>query len=280
MTALFEACLRVPTVFFTIALGIVLLYWLFVLIGALDIDLFGGDASGAAKGLGEALAGGKGLGDALAGAKGVGDALAGAKGVGDALAGAKGVGDALAGAKGVGDAMAGAKGVGEAVKIETGHHDVDADGGFWNAMGLATVPITISASVVVVVGWALSILGMYYGSMVLGGSSVLLAVLVMAATVVVGIPLSGLLVRPLHPIFKLRSGKSNRDYVGSVCTITTGQVNRDFGQATVEEGGAFLVIAVRCDKPEALKRGDRALIIDFDPARHAYVVEQANNLLS
>jgi hypothetical protein len=93
----------------------------------------------------------------------------------------------------------------------------------------------------------------------------------------VGIPLAGLLVRPLHPIFKLRAGKSNRDYVGALCTINTGQVNRDFGQATLEEGGTVLVIAVRCDKPDVLKRGDRALIIDFDPARHAYVVEPADN---
>jgi hypothetical protein len=267
MTGLFDACLRVPTVIFTIGLGIVLLYWLFVLIGALDIDLFGGDAAGAAKGLG----------DALAGAKGAGDVLAGAKGLGDALAGAKGAGDVLAGAKGVGDALAGAKGVGEVVKIETAHADA---GGFWDGLGLATVPITISASVVVVVGWALSILGMHYGAMWLGERSVLLVLLVSAATIVAGIPVAGLLVRPLNPIFRLRTGKANRDYIGSLCTITTGRVDPSFGQATVEDGGTVLVIAVCCDKPDALKRSDRALIIDFDPDRHAYVVEPADGLLT
>jgi hypothetical protein len=86
-----------------------------------------------------------------------------------------------------------------------------------------------------------------------------------------------MLVRPLNPIFKLRSGKANRDYVGALCSITTGQVNASFGQATIEDGGTVLVIAVCCDKPELLKRGDRALIIDFDPDRHAYVVEPAND---
>lgn len=274
MTGLLEACLRVPTVIFTIALGIVLLYWLFVLVGALDIDLFGGDASGAAKGLGDALAGAKGAGDALAGAEDVGDALAGAKGAGEAVMGAKAADGLLAGAKGAGDALVSAKGAAEVVKPPGGH---DA-GGFWDALGLATVPITISGSVVVVVGWALSILGMHYGGKLLGPDSLVLAGLVLAATVVVGIPLAGALVRPLNPLFRLRTGKSNRDYVGSLCAITTGHVDRGFGQATVADGGTFLVIPVCCDQPDALKRGDQALIIDFDPARGAYVVEPTTNL--
>jgi hypothetical protein len=270
MTGLLDACTRLPTVFFTIALGIVLLYWLFVLIGALDIDLFGGDAEGAAKGLGDVLAGAKGAGDALAGMDGAGDALGGMDGAGDAAGGAD------MGADGGGDDLIAAKGAGEAVKVEAGHHGVE--GGFWHSMGLATVPITISLSVVVVVGWALSIMGTYYGGMVFGENSIILAVLVGLATVVVSVPLAGLLVRPLNPIFRLRAGKTNRDYIGSYCTISTGQVNPSFGQATIEDGGTVLVIAVRCDKPDALKRNDRALVIDFDPTRHAYVVEPVENL--
>jgi hypothetical protein len=232
MTGLLDACLRVPTALFSVALGIVILYWLFVLVGALDVDLFGGHA------------------------------VAGA---------AKGIGDALAGHHGLGDATVGAKGMAEALKPDMGHPD--AGGGFWNALGLATVPITISFSVVVVVGWSLSILGMHYGGKLLGPDSILLAIAVFALTIVAGIPLAGLLVRPLKPIFRLRAGKSNRDYVGAICSITTGKVTRDFGQATVEDGGTVLVITVCCDHASTLKRGDRALIIDFDQARHAYLVE-------
>jgi len=221
MTGLLEACLRIPTVIFTIGLGVVMLYWLFVLIGALDIDLFGSE--------------------------------------------------------GVGDALAGAKGAGEAVKVEVGHHDA---GGFWDALGLGTVPITVSASVVMLVGWVLSILGIYYGETWLGGKSVLLTLSVLVGTIVISIPVAGLIVRPLNPVFRLREGKGSRDYIGSLCTITTGRVDQSFGQAIIEEGGTVLVIAVVSDKPEALKRNDRALIIDFDPTRHAYLVEPADKLLT
>ncbi|KAB2907331.1 MAG: hypothetical protein F9K40_05135 [Kofleriaceae bacterium] len=213
MNQLLDASVQFPTVIFTIGLGICLVYWLFVLLGALDIDLFGGgDASGAVKGGIEGLKG---------------------------------------------------------VKVD---HDLDG-GGFWHALGLATVPVTISVSAIMLVCWIASLLGMRYASSSIGSLAGWLPAIVLLAVVVVGIPLAGLLVRPLAPVFEIKQGKSNRDYVGHTCTITTGHVDDDFGQATVEDGGTVLVIPVRCDRPGALARGHKALIIDFDDARAAYVVE-------
>lgn len=221
-----EAALSFPTVVFTIGLGIVLLYWVFVLVGALDIDLFGdADISGA----------GKGAGDALLGAKGGAEGLKGVK--------------------------------------------LDADGGgLWAGLGLSKVPITISVSVIFFVCWLLSLVAMQYAHELLGSAS-WVAPAVLPATLIVGIPIAGLLVRPLGGVFELREGKSNRDYVGHTCTITTGHVDEDFGQATVQDGGTVLVIPVRCDRSGALKRNDTALIIDFDSNRQAYVVEPAANML-
>jgi hypothetical protein len=226
---LIEASLRFPTVVFTIGLGIALLYWLFVLLGALDIDMFGGHAD-------------------LAGAgKGVGDALTG---------GAKGGAEALKGAK-----------VG-----------VEADGGLWAGLGLSKVPITISLSVIFLVCWALSLLAMHYAPGVVGTAS-WVAPTVLPVTLLVGLLLASLLVRPLAGVFEVHQGKSNRDYVGHTCTVTTGHVDDGFGQATVEDGGTVLVIPVRCDRAGALARNDRALIIDFDTARQAYLVEPAADML-
>jgi hypothetical protein len=216
--SLLDACLRVPTVFFTVGLGIAMVYWLFVLLGALDIDLLGG-------------------------------------------------GDAAGAGKGLGDALVGSKGGAEGIKPDLQGH------GVWEALGLSSVPITISVTAALLVGWTLSVLGMHYGAGALGVGTGWLAALVVFVAIVIGVPLAGLLVRPLAPVFKVRTGKSNRDYVGATCTITTGSVDDGFGQATIEDGGTVLVIAVRCDRPDALGRGARALIIDFDTARQAYVVE-------
>jgi len=230
---LVTASLQFPTVVFTIALGIALVYWLFVLLGALDIDLLGGpdvdvDVSGAAKGIGEALTGG-------------------------------------------------AKAGGEAVKLDF-DGDVDGDGGVWSGLGLGDVPMTITVSIILLCSWCGTLLIMYYLVPAVGLGS-WFPPLLLPGMLLVSLPLTAVLIRPLVPIFKITEGKSNDDYVGHTCTISTGSVDENFGQATVEDGGTVLVIPVRSDRPGKLARNDKALIIEFDPERQAYVVEPSADMI-
>jgi hypothetical protein len=231
---LVEASLQFPTVVFTIVLGIVLVYWLFVLLGALDIDLFGGDVHV----------------DVAGAAKGIGDVLTG---------GAKGGAEALHG-----HADAGA--------------DVDGDldgGGLWHGLGLGDVPVTISVSLIVMLSWCGSLLVMHY----VAGTAGWQRAVVLVVAIIIALPIAALLVRPLVPVFAVKAGKSNADYVGHICTVTTGSVDDKFGQATVEDGGTVLMIQVRCERGK-LARGDTALIIEFDQARQAYVVEPSADILA
>jgi hypothetical protein len=169
--------------------------------------------------------------------------------------------------------------------MNVGHAAVDADGdlggggGIWSGLGLGAVPITISVSIILIVCWSGSLLAMHYlieGSSIAGWAPAVLLPVVL----LLSLPIAALLVRPLAPVFALREGKSNSDYVGHTCTISTGRVDDGFGQATVEDGGTVLVIAVRCDRPGKLGRGDKALIIEFDPARQAYVVEPSADIMA
>jgi len=227
---LIQASLQFPTVVFTIVLGVVLVYWLFVLVGALDIDLLGGDVdvdvdvSGAAKGVGELITGG-------------------------------------------------AKAGGEALH---GDLDGDVDGGLWHGLGLGDVPVTISVSLIVLIAWCASLLGAHY----IAGTAGWQHAVVLVVALVIALPIAAVLVRPLAPVFAVKEGKSNADYIGHACTITTGRVDDGFGQATIEDGGSVLVIQVRCDRPGALQRGDKGLIIEFDRARQAYLVEPSGDMLA
>ena len=218
MNELFEASLRFPTVVFTIGLGIVLVYWLFVLLGALDIDLLGG-------------------------------------GDHDVDFGGHDVGGHDVGGH---DAHDG---------------DLDADGVFAK-LGLGVVPITISISFIMLVGWCGSLLVMYYSGGPTWLKYALLPMMLIAAMLVTSV-----LVKPLAPVFRIREGKSNKEYVGHTCTITTASVDENFGHASVEDGGTTLDIPVRCDSPGKLARGEKALIIDFDDARQAYLVEPHASIL-
>lgn len=220
MTELIEASLRFPTVVFTIGLGIALIYWLFVLLGALDIDLLGGGEGGGIDLNGD----------------------------------------------GIPDIAIGKGAV-------QGDHDVGE--GVLAKLGLGVVPLTITVSLILLVGWVGSLLVMNYA-----GHVAWVKVALLPAMLIGGILTTSVLVRPLAPVFRIREGKSNRSYVGTTCTITTGSVDETFGQASVEDaGGTTLDIPVRCDQTAKLSRGDKALIIDFDEARQAYVVEPVASIL-
>lgn len=217
MGELIAASLRFPTVVFTIALGIALVYWLFVLLGALDIDLFGHDVGDA---------GGHDLGGHDAGGDG---------------------------------------------------HDVDADAdGLWHFFGFGTVPLTISISFIILVCWCGSLLGATY----VVGDSLPLRALLVPIVLLLSLPVAALLCKPLAPVFEIKEGKSNADYVGHFCTITTDSVDTTFGFANIVDGSSLVQISVRCDRAGALAAGDKALIIEFDAARRTFLVEPAKDLVA
>ena len=242
MNQLLEASLAFPTIVLTGILGLALLYWMTVIVGALDIDLFGGDAAldGAAEGALDGAAEG-----ALDGA---------ADGIDGALDGADGV-DVDAGALGSLGAVSGLR-------------------------NLRKVPITISISAVVFLAWTINIT-----MTIVGGDAGLLSgtplILVgFALGVLVALPLGSLAVRPLVPVFETVEAKRNKDYVGQTCEVITGRVDSGFGVAEFSDEGPVLKIQVRCDKQDnGLERGDRALIIDYDQARHAFLVEAMDNVI-
>ncbi|MEM1029614.1 MAG: glycine zipper family protein [Myxococcota bacterium] len=242
VAGLLAALVSFPTVVFTVLLGLALVYWVFVIVGALDIDMF--DADGLFEGADGALDGVDGALD------GVDGALDGVDGALDA--------DAL-------DAIDGA----------------DGAAGLLHALKLRRAPITVTFSFIALFGFIFSYLAMAYLGPLVGallpvwafGSAVLVAAFALS------LPLTSLATKPLEPIFKPVSAKGRRDYVGAVVQVRTGRVDDGFGQADLMDEGSHLVVPVRIDV-STLKRGDRALIIDYDAEREAYVVEAYDSLMS
>lgn len=240
MSEFLNAILAFPTVLFTIPLGVVIAYWLFVLLGALDINLLG-DAN--------------------------------VDGHGHADLDVAGHGHAEVHLDGHGHVHAD----GHAGDHHAGDHDVDAEhaGGFTgllHALGLGGVPVTLMLSILILAGWsfclgALEILGA-------GGWQVVVAPL---AALGLAIPLTGLLIRPLRRYFVSLAAPQHRDLIGKICTITTLGVTERYGQAEVADGGAGLIVQVRSSDPGRLSRGDRALIFDYKD--EVFYVEPMNQVL-
>lgn len=264
MMEFLEAMLAFPTVLYTILLGVVIVYWAFVVIGALDMDFL--DVHLDLDGVGEAAGG------ALDGA---GEAASGAL---DGLDGIDGAADGAA--EGVGEALNG--GHAGHLHAEGAEHAHEGLAGFLSALGLRGVPLTVAFSFVTLFAWLASFATMQaIGSL---GESGLVRFLVGTGVGVgsLGVSLAAtrLAVKPLERFFVTHHSRESDSLVGEVCRISTSRVDDGFGQAEVEDGGAGLLIQVRCaDKTLALGRGDRALIIEYDKAGGVFHVVPYDNLL-
>lgn len=223
MSEFLTAILAFPTVIFTILLGVVVVYWLFVVLGALDINL---------------------LGDADLDGHGHTDVDLGGHGHADVHL--DGHGHHLDGHD-----------HGHA------HGDADAEhpgglAGVIQSLGLGGVPVTLMLSLLILGAWSFCL-----GGLELLGSAGWAAVAVPLASLALAVPVTAAAIRPLRRFFVSLAAPQHRDLLGKVCTITTLRVDERYGQAEVEDGGAGLIVQVRSTDPGRLNRGDRALIFDY-----------------
>ena len=87
--------------------------------------------------------------------------------------------------------------------------------------------------------------------------------------------------RPLHQAraagtrsaWRRRSSSHALFHVSKTCVVRTGSVTTTFGEASLEDGGAGLVLRVRVDRELPVKRGDQMLIVDWDAERESFLVE-------
>ena len=183
--------------------------------------------------------------------------------------GAKAAGDAMTGAlKAAGEAVTGGvKAAGEAIG---GEHADDGGSGLFAILGFGKVPSTISGSFLVFFSWVFSM----FGSSWLGAdaglvakSGVLLGSMVLAMFATAGA------IKPIVKAFTSEPPQRRHHFIGKICEITSGRVDAGFGTATVSDGGAGLNLHVTSEKANQLKKGDRALIVDFDEKTETWDIE-------
>ena len=238
MTEFLDAILAFPTVLFTIPLGVVALYWIFVLLGALDINL---------------------LGDADLDGHGHTDLHLEGHGHVD------------------GHLDGHLDGHGHHAHGHDAHGDADGPeggvAGLLHALGLGGVPVTLMLSFLILSAWVFCVGGMeWIGSEAPDWQSAGVAL----ASLVAAVPVTHVLIRPLRRLFRTAVTPQHRDQLGRICTITTLRVDERYGQAEIEDGGAGLILQVRSQEPDRLHRGDRAVIFDYkDGVFHVAPLDEA-----
>ncbi|GGX43137.1 hypothetical protein [Streptomyces chryseus] len=144
--------------------------------------------------------------------------------------------------------------------------DVDVD---TDALSLGGVPVSVSASLLIVLSWFSSVTGSILLART-GWSDALLHLLgavLLFASVIGSWRLTRALVRPLAKLFPDEPGPSLQDFVGLTCTIRTRRVDADFGQAEVAaRDGSTAVVQVRQNDAGPLALGSTGLLYAYDDA--------------
>ena len=145
-------------------------------------------------------------------------------------------------------------------------------------LGLNGVPTTIILSVVALIGWMVCFTAVHYifpwvptrtlefliGIPVFIGS---LVIAVLAAKVILG---------PFQPMFLAANQIEDKKILGKVAIVRTSRVDKTFGEASVADGGAGLIVKVRAYKDESFKHGDRVVLLEHDIDNNIYKVISEN----
>ncbi len=241
MQEFFTLLTTFPVVLFSAIMAVVFLYWILVILGTLDVDLF--DLDGVTEAIDGALDG----------------ALDGA------IEGGLEAADGLEG---------GAEGAGEGTPSGLA--------GVIHAVGLHGVPLTISLSILFGLAWLLSML-LIEGVRLKAPewvANIPLQFAVLLVTLTVAGFLTARIIRPLRPAFATVTAPSRGSFTGRVCTVVSTRVDGDFGRAEIDDGGAGLLVDVRCAEENTLSRGDYALVYDYDREADVFLVKPAEDGLS
>ncbi|AIZ65499.1 hypothetical protein PK28_17875 (plasmid) [Hymenobacter sp. DG25B] len=165
-------------------------------------------------------------------------------------------------------------------EVHTGHHadGTSGTGVDWlnNALvffNLGRVPLMVFLSLVALPLWVGSILLNHY----LGNASLLLGLLFLVPLLFGSLLMAKVLTTPFVHLFAAM--EKNQDAggqpLGKVCTVLLPTSREQMGQASVRLlNGSPLVLNVRAASSTApLRKGDAALVIDYDAVRRCYLIE-------
>ncbi|MEV0090704.1 hypothetical protein [Streptomyces sp. NPDC050738] len=135
------------------------------------------------------------------------------------------------------------------------------------ALGAGGVPVTVPVSLLAGTAWFVSFTGsvLVRRSGAAGAGRAALDLGVLVAALLLAWSFTRILVRRLRGLFPDLPPPSRLDFIGLTCTIRTGSVSADFGQAEVAAtDGSTALVQVRQHGRDVFRSGSTALLYAYD----------------
>jgi len=162
---------------------------------------------------------------------------------------------------------------------DVGHHGGDHDshaGTNPNALleflRVGQVPLTIIVSLFVFIGWIGCLAAStFVRPHVPGWSWLIFGFLALIGSVVVAYVSTGIVVRPLAMLFSLKDEPTAQHLIGKVVGLTSATITTTYGTARHDRtNGEDLILNVGCEPHHQFKRGDQAVVMEYDRATGVY----------
>ena len=141
-------------------------------------------------------------------------------------------------------------------------------------LGLNGVPVTLVLTLLFFFAWIASYFVELFllRHLPLGILRYPLGLVLMFGALLLAVPVTATLCRPLRPLFRKLEATSSKSVLGQTAVVRSGRVTLSHGEAVLEDGGAGLILRVRADEARGFKRGDRVVLLEYLEGEHAYRV--------
>ncbi len=140
--------------------------------------------------------------------------------------------------------------------------------------GLHGVPVMVVVSIIAIVGWTFTyFLDLHVLSRLsLGAFGVLADIGALIGGVLLSIPVARIALAPVRRLMRHHEPVTQRPLLGRYAQVRSPEITQHHGTAWVEDGGAGLILQVRCETPGLFVRGDRVVLIEYIDEQNAYRV--------
>jgi len=136
--------------------------------------------------------------------------------------------------------------------------------GFLLRFGLVGVPVVISLSLIILIGWFICY---YLVHFLLGWTDsgiirFLIGLPIIAVSLFIASCITSYVIRPMRKLFKHATANTHKHIIGQTAIVRTMRVDNAFGEASLADGGAGLILKVRSTGDDTFAKGDRVVIFE------------------
>ena len=142
-------------------------------------------------------------------------------------------------------------------------------------LGLNGVPLTIVLTVIAIVGWILCYYAIYFGSALIPDLWLIelaYELVIFAVVSFITIMLTAQIIKPIRALFAKLEADETKHILGQVVIVRSAVVNKDRGEALMNDGGAGLLLQIRATGDDEFAKGDEVVVIEQNKQRSLFRV--------